>query len=510
MNDRDVDETYRKLGYEGQADYFSKKLPTLDEDFLSFEEYSNRFKNIESSISEPIEDLKDDDNEIKFEEVKLTFDYEPNLFYANLAKDSYKDIDKRKGFLDYKYVEEDSTENLATYLNEEKKELSFAIPGTSKAGDFLMDTGIIAGSFGGNLALALDGRYNKIDKKIKEVKKKYPDYNVSVSGHSAGGSLANYLGIDNPDYKVNTFNMGQGLPFISNTAKCRLGSCKNINNFRIVGDWASSLSESLTQGNVFNLKPLIPTEEIQLEAESRETFFFPSYMNIPHTINQFIDRDSNKPLPDYAQYGRKLGGTIGGLVTALGVPLVSKKINSVIDGYINEAVVNSIFETRDLNFEGSLGDIATRINEFSLNIEDEIGLELPEQLGEVAYNFAEKSFERQARSDFLEQNPKIRYASNFFGGLENINDVVSGLGGFGIGDIVGTAVYESLIKPSEESLFEKHMQKKADTKIRQTKTETEIIDLDQDKYIEPFEEGLYITSAVLGGALGGIAFVIPL
>ena len=261
---------------------------------------------------------------------------------------------------------------------------------------------------------------------------------------------------------------------------------------------------------LFNLKPLIPTEDIQLEAESRETFFFPSYMNIPHTVNQFIDRDSNKPLPDYAQYGRKLAGTVGGFVGGLGVPLVSKNINSMIDGYINEAVAQSIFETRDLNFEGSLGDIATRINEFSLNIEDEIGLELPEQLGEIAYNYAEKSFERQARSDFLEQNPKIRYASNFFGGLENINDVVSGFAGFGIGDIVGTAVYESLLKPSEESLFENQKQKKADTKIRQTKTETEIIDLDENKYMESpsaFETALIAGAGAVGVLGSGIVAV---
>lgn len=514
--DEDVDEYFRQRGYESQVDFYDKKLP-IYRDFLSFEEYSNQLKNKEISYPEPIEDLKDD--EIKFEETKLTFDYEPDLFYANLAKDAYKDIDKRKGFLDYKYLENESTENVATYLNEEKKELSFAIPGTSSAGDFLMDTGIIAGSFGGNLALALDGRYNKIDKKIKDVKKKYPDYNVSVSGHSAGGSLANYLGIDNPDYKVNTYNMGQGLPFISNTAKCRLGDCKNINNFRIVGDWASSLSESLTQGNVFNLKPLIPTEDIQLEADSRETFFFPSYMNIPHTVNQFIDRDSNKPLPDYAQYGRKIAGGVGGLATAIGVPYFKGKLSKFVDSKIEplkqeirgrvDFLSPSILDEAQLtNFQVDLTNAGLLNAEPFIDRQQTIR-RLPKLLQDTLDDRLQPIRDREALRR-LKEVSNLPYIKEKIDSFSGYNEIFGGIAGFGIGDVVGTAVYESLLKPSEESLFENQIQKKADTKIRQTKTETEIIDLDEDKYIEPssFEAGLYTTSAVLGGVLGSIAFVI--
>jgi len=39
--DEDVDEFYRQKGYEGQADFYNKKLP-IYRDFLSFEEYQKK------------------------------------------------------------------------------------------------------------------------------------------------------------------------------------------------------------------------------------------------------------------------------------------------------------------------------------------------------------------------------------------------------------------------------------------------------------------------------------
>ena len=54
-------------------------------------------------------------------------------------------------------------------------------------------------------------------------------------------------------------------------------------------------------------------------------------MGLPHNINQFINRDQNKLLPDYGQYGRKLAGTIGGLTAAVALPMVTKKLSSILD-----------------------------------------------------------------------------------------------------------------------------------------------------------------------------------
>jgi hypothetical protein len=308
--------------------------------------------------------------------------------------------------------------------------------------------------------LGFDGRFSQIDNKIKEVKSKYPNYKISVSGHSAGGSLANYIGVENPDYAINTYNMGQGLPFLTNTIKCKLGNCDNINNFRIIGDWASGMS-NLIPGNVFNLKPIIPTEEIQLDADSKETFFFPSYMNIPHTINQFIDRDTNEVLPDYGQYGRKLAGNIGGLTTALAVPFVSNKINIGINNKIDEY-------TDMIRQQANINIINTPSNRARL--------------------------EARVKRDY----PLLDYGSNLFSNLQDTNEFVSGLAGFGIGEVMGTALYEGYLIPEETKLYKKY-----DNKVI---TQTEITDFDTDETNIPLSilAGTALSALSLGATIGSI------
>jgi hypothetical protein len=460
-----VNEVYKKLGYESQSDYFDKQLPIYNK-FLSFEEYSKQLQ--EKTISEPIEIL--DDTEIKFEEKEIfDFDYTPNMFYANLAKDAYNPVADRKDFLNYKYLEEESTENLATYVNEKKKELSFAIPGTSKAGDVIMDAGVLTGF---SPLLGIDGRYSQIDDKIKEVKNKYDDYNISVTGHSAGGSLANYLGVENPDYAINTFNMGQGFPFISNTIKCKLGNCENINNFRIVGDWASGLSDAFSPGKVFNMKPIIPTDEMNLQAESQKTWYYPTYMGLPHNINQFINRDEENLLPDYGQYGRKLSGSMGGVAAAIGLPFAVKKINMAINmspGGGTDLVTDFDFREQFMaqyNGMPKMQDLA----EYLDVIDDIEGDRSVESL--MQQEFTMGNIDEITTSIILGANPHLRYASNFFGGLANINDVVGGIAGFGVGDVVATTLYESVLKPDVTPLKKK----------KTFKSKTEITDLDSEKY----------------------------
>lgn len=468
MSDKEEENIYEKLGYTSQVDYFDTRLPIYN-DFLSFENYQEQLQNKQNENTE----IKD--TEIKFTENPIMdFDYRPNLFYANLAKDAYNPINKRNDFLSYKYLENESTENLATYINDEKNELSFAIPGTNKAGDFLMNTAIATAS---SPLLGFDGRYSQIDNKIKEVKNKYPDYKISVSGHSAGGSLANYLGVENPDYAINTYNMGQGLPFLTNTIKCKLGNCNNINNFRIIGDWASGMS-NLIPGNVFNLKPIIPTEEIQLDADSKETFFFPSYMNIPHTINQFIDRDTNEVLPDYAQYGRKLSGNIGGLTTALAVPFVSNKINTNINNKIDEKNKRRIRNANIKSYLASTGQLSSN----------------PGVLGSWSNQNTRPIVEARVETE----NPLLGYSSNFFSNLQNTNEFVSGLAGFGAGEILGTALYEGYLIPEETKLFKKY-----DNKVI---TETEITDFDKDETNIPLSilAGTALSALSLGAGIGSI------
>jgi len=439
-------EIYKTLGYEDQSDYFDKRLPIYN-DFLSFEEYSKQLE--AKSIPDIVENL--DDTEIKFSEEPVEFDYTPNMFYANLAKDAYENVGDRKGFLKYKYIEDESSENLATYINEEKKELAFSIPGTRGISDGIMNTGIGLGLLGGPVFLDIDNRYEKISNKIKEVKNKYDDYSVSVTGHSAGGSLANYLGVDNPDYAVNTFNMAQGLPFLTNTVKCKLGfgNCDNINNFRIVGDWTSALP--LKPGKVFNLKPII-NDEMNLQAESQETFYYPTYMGLPHNINQFIDRDKNQELPDYGQYGRRLAANLAGITAAVGLPFAVNKIDSALKfvpknyfvDLFDPAFREQFSDEVDVKIQGYMNKIQ-RLGQYEL-------LGISDVTDEVEYDYSMEGLAKIAEPIILQNNPSLRYASNFFGGLANMNEGLSSFLGFGAGELAGTLLYESLLKPEVSEL----------------------------------------------------------
>ena len=479
-NKKDV---YKTLGYKDQSDYFDTRLPIYN-DFLSFEDYQNQLQ----SKEEPVAALAPmEDTEIKFSEDVIDVDYTPNLFYANLAKDSYNPVNERKDFLDYKYLENESSENLATYINDEKKELSFAIPGTSKAGDLLMDAGIVMAS---SAILGYDTRYNVIDDKIKELKNKYDNYSVSVSGHSAGGSLANYLGVENPDYAINTFNMAQGLPFLTNTRKCKLGigSCENINNFRIVGDWASGMS-TFIPGKVFNLKPIIPTEEMNLQAESQETFYYPTYMGLPHNINQFINRDTSGVLPDYGQYGRKLTAGLGGLTTAVALPMVTKKLGKIVDSKIEPLL--DAYSGRTAFSDAVFADAALEDFERDLNIQGITNL--PRLIKEPA----EEALRKMRRSESGEQIATTSYLPSIKSKLDYItstNDVVSGLAGFGLGELAGTALYESVLKPDVTEL----------KSGKRFVTQTEITDLDEDKYFTNIPASIIVGAGITGMYLSGI------
>ena len=435
-------EIYKTLGYEDQSDYFDKRLPIYN-DFLSFEEYSKQLE--AKSIPDIVENLDEnlDDTEIKFSEEPVEFDYTPNMFYANLAKDVYQDVSDRKGFLKYKYIEDESSENLATYINEEKKELAFAIAGTSKAGDMIMDAGIAIASAP---LLGFDGRYEKINNKIKEVKSKYDDYSVSVTGHSAGGSLANYLGVENPDYAVNTFNMGQGLPFLTNTIKCKLGNCENINNFRIVGDWASSLSDAFSPGKVFNMKPIVATDEMAMQSDMQESFYYPTYMNLPHNINQFIDRDKNQELPDYAQYGRKLTASLTGLVSAYGLPYAVDYYDTGIKKNIQTVTRKMIDENTKVMGAGVAYNVGLT-NQLNM-MEDQLNMpDLRYNLENLIKNQDITDASNNIIEKYNKENPIKSTSSNVFNKLNNLNEVFSTGLGYGIGDIFGTAVYDTLLKP---------------------------------------------------------------
>jgi hypothetical protein len=452
-----INEQYKNQGFDSQAKFFESKIP-VNFEIPTFEVYKQQLSNInlqkeidtgttiiDADIPTGTTEILEEDEKLFIEE-PLSVEEDEKLFieepvsveakkedlnYANFAKDVYNKKNKRNNLNNFKYIEEDSDEILGTYYNSNTNELIQSIRGTSDVWDFRRNFGIALGSFGN---IFISGEFNKINEKIKQNKTKYSPKKTTITGHSSGASLANYIGVQNPDYDVITFNMGQGLPFAKDIISCGLAGCKNIKNYRIAGDFASSLSSMFSQGSVFDLKPKIPTKEIETEAEIKESIFVPTELYIPHSIDQFIHRDDNLH-PDPFVYGRKLARRAGGVSLAAGLPLLTYGVSSLVEGKIDKLAEQEIMNVRDEYLD---------INNFILGLEQSTGLEAPLTF----YNMFNKQYNEdiKARVDTSKLKP-IQKALNFIqGGSSGLQSLI----GYGLGDIVGVMMYDNLFKSSEE------------------------------------------------------------
>ena len=367
-------------------------LKTLGDYFDNVVEFET-LRNQDEKLTPPDEiNLLQPENPTEFISEPIRAD-EQDLGYAEFAKDSYNSIDDRKDIKDYNYLKEDSTDRIATYKNNDN--LVFALKGTSPdspVGDFIRNTGISLGSIGS--AFSYPTHWDN-QSHINKVKEKYKDKKIIVTGHSQGGSYANYLGVDNPDYDVKTFNLGTGLPLLKNWMTCKLGNCDNIKNYKIVGDWASSMFGK--QGNTFLLRPKIPDSNLREQAEAVERFYLPNDALLSHGVDNFLGRTNKNLKNDYGYYGRKIAGRLGA-IAGLAAPLAFDKLGA-------KAVVASITSPTRSGFD-QRGEQFVTLNRLA-NIKQTIG---------------------------------------------NVNTFTKGFLGAGVGQIAGEISYDILFKPNESDL----------------------------------------------------------
>jgi len=245
-----IDDYYKEEGFDSQAKFYESQVPS-NYTIPNFDDYrlSLRQPQVEpldeeeifqeKTIKKPIPSLGMDVPQ--FVQEPIIEASKQDLDYALYAKDAYEPLNKRNNINNYKYIEADSNDLLATYHNPDENKLIMAIRGTGGFGDLRRDVGIALGSFGG--AVGLEPDFSRVQVKVKQNEKKYNPEKITLVGHSSGGSFSNYIGVNNPHYDIITYNMGQGAPFLTDYVKCQIGGCKNIKNYRIVGDWASSLSD---------------------------------------------------------------------------------------------------------------------------------------------------------------------------------------------------------------------------------------------------------------------------
>ncbi len=429
-----ITEMYKNQGFDSQASFFEANLP-VNVDIPSFDEYKNQLSkiNLNSEIDTGTTEITEETEKLLEEKPVDIIGKKEDLEYAKFAKNVYKEKDQRDNINGFKYIEQDSDDLLGTYYNEDTNQLIQSIRGSGKAGDLKNDLGITLGSLGGQVLLS--GQFKKLNEQIKKNKEKYSPQKLTVTGHSMGGSLSNYIGVANPDYETVTFNMGQGVPFITDIISCGLAGCKNIKNYRIAGDFASSLSHMFSQGSVFQLKPVIPTESIQLEAESKESIFIPSDFYIPHSIDQFIYRDDNLH-PDPSLYGRKLARRVGGVTLAVGLPVIKTRLSSILEGRVQRIVDDEL---------SNIGGEYLNINTYIEGLEEQTGVDTPVTF----YNMFNTQYESDIRNRINMRNnlKPIQNTLNFIqGGSMGMESLI----GYGVGDVSGVMIYENLLKNSEE------------------------------------------------------------
>jgi len=348
------------------------------------------------------------------DEITEPVDYSP---YAKIAEQAYKQ--DRSNTDRYIYDKELSTPDYGVY--EGADEYVIGIRGSSPeepVRDFIRDTQVALGSVSTLTGMNFVGKaVNEVDEIVKKLKSKGKEKKISLAGSSLGGSIASYYGIDNPDVDIYTFNKGEGLPFITDALKCSIYGCQNIKNYRIAGDFASLGSKLGNIGTYETLRPVRPTEEVQEEAQLLGGYFIEPEFYLPHSISNFIGRDSKVELNSNI-YARPLAGKIGNVAGTV-IPIIG---GIAYNKYVNSLGSNALERLAGLE----RGTIEETLDEYMIDI----GVEEPDEAVRIA-----QTIETQIRD---------KISSSF---KNTLTQVAGGsILGRTAGELAGLAFYEAFLK----------------------------------------------------------------
>ena len=131
--------------------------------------------------------------------------------YAKFAKLSYEKASERKlddlGLNDWNIDNLLSNDRRLVLVNPDNKQVVFAMRGTdiTNKKDLLTDVGIGVG------VEKKMGQYKRANRTIRHIKNKYPDYNLSLTGHSMSALYAYNLG-KKYDLESYSFNPPSSIP----------------------------------------------------------------------------------------------------------------------------------------------------------------------------------------------------------------------------------------------------------------------------------------------------------
>lgn len=124
-------------------------------------------------------------------------------------KNSYKPLKEQSAYYKqhgYKLDTKLSNDNQQVFYNPRENKLLFSVAGTHNLKDWGTDAYLAVGK------LKDTSRYKEADRALKEAKAHYKPKDVSIAGHSLGGTISSYIA--QPSDKVYTLdkgvNLGQG------------------------------------------------------------------------------------------------------------------------------------------------------------------------------------------------------------------------------------------------------------------------------------------------------------